>query len=267
MKNKFFIGATLFAAWVLVVAGCKKIDDYFHKDDLVVSGCDLATIETPWNDDESNSYTTGVCTYNAVGQPVSIEFDRSCLSGSPAASYLFRYDAAQRLTDFIEACDTYFNRWHVYKYNGSGQIVLDSIYMKGNLDGNPPYESDRDDLARYVAYTYDAKDRIARAIEYIKAPNEGGGTTEYTDTTYYNYNSDGNLIRTGATYDDKINICRTNKIWMFINRDYSRNNYMAATSYNSKGLPLEFPTSYSNFPFSNVDTGTIKFTYNCHDSH
>jgi hypothetical protein len=267
MKNKFLLGTALLAALVLVFVGCKKIDEYFHEDNLVVTGCDLATIEVPWNDGESNSYTTGVCTYNAQRQPERIVFNRTCITGAPAASYLFRYDATHRLTDFIEACDSYFDRWHVYTYNSRGQIVGDSVYVWGNMDGNPPSESDRDDLARYVAYTYDSENRIASAIEYLEAPNEGGGTTVYTDTTYYNYNSEGNLIRPGATYDDKINICRTNKIWMFINRDYSRNNYIAATSYNSNGLPLEFPVSYSNFQFSNADTGTIKFTYNCHESH
>jgi len=52
----------------------------------------------------------------------------------------------------------------------------------------------------------------------------------------YSYNADGNLA--GHDYDDKINYHRTNRVWMFIDRDYSVNNPVIATyEYNDFGLP------------------------------
>lgn len=50
------------------------------------------------------------------------------------------------------------------------------------------------------------------------------------------YDASGNP--TGRTYDNKLNMNRTNSVWMFITRDYSVNNPFTAKQYNDKELPV-----------------------------
>jgi len=262
MKKYLVFSAALFA---LLFFGCQKFDDILHQDSLVFKGCRIESVYAPWADEGNGpSITKGVFSYNALGQPVSVLFQRGCWTGSPMSSYYFRYDAQNRLSEYIAACgDSYFDEWHLYKYNSKGLIVQDSAYYWGQMDGLPPSESDLDELARSTEYTYDSKSRINRAISYYFIQDENGIPQPYSDTSNYVYNSDGNLDRAGATYDNKINICRTNRIWMFLNRDYSRNNYIPALSYTEKGLPLAFPVTFDHFHFSSEDTGTIRFAYTC----
>lgn len=266
MKKKTSFAGGLLA--LLLLGSCEKIDDYFNKESLVVNGCQIASINTPWIDDDGfATMTKGTFSYNTLGQPISILFQRWCGTGSRSSRYLFRYDAQHRLTDFIAACENDFaDEWHVFKYNNKELIVQDSTYIWVFMEGNS-HPSETAEFRHSTIFTYDVTDRMTRAIHYFEEPDEEGNTTIYTDTANYTYNNDGNLVRPGANYDDKINICRTNKIWMFLNRDYSRNNYMPALSYTGKGLPLAFPVSYANFPFSYTesDTGTVKFEYNCND--
>ena len=66
----------------------------------------------------------------------------------------------------------------------------------------------------------------------------------FNDVRLFNYDASGNMVGYNV-YDNKINIHRTNKIWMFIDRDYSINNphspYVAYSpgTYNSFGLPVQ----------------------------
>ncbi|MBA4168642.1 MAG: hypothetical protein H0X41_14045, partial [Chitinophagaceae bacterium] len=64
-------------------------------------------------------------------------------------------------------------------------------------------------------------------------------------TQIYYYDSTGNLMDTvgflpRAVYDNKVALYRTNKVWQFVNRNYSLNNSVAAVSYTASGLPVEF---------------------------
>jgi hypothetical protein len=50
-----------------------------------------------------------------------------------------------------------------------------------------------------------------------------------------------------VSYDNKINPRRTNKIWMFVDKDYSANNPIPGpTAYNELGLPLNNITFLGN---------------------
>ncbi|AXY76561.1 hypothetical protein D3H65_22300 [Paraflavitalea soli] len=59
----------------------------------------------------------------------------------------------------------------------------------------------------------------------------------------YSYDANDNLIRSNVTYDNKINFLRTSLVLAFMMRDYSKNNYLTALSYNSKNLPTTYPVS------------------------
>jgi hypothetical protein len=264
MTNLMRVIIGLLTALSFLYVGCEKLDDFLNNDSLIVNDCQIETVYAPWADEGSGpSITKGTFIYNTLRQPVSVLFQRGCWTGSPTSSYLFRYDAKNRLSDYIEACGDFYDNWHVYKYDSKGLIVQDSAYYWGEMNGLHPSESDYEELARCTAYTYDSQDRMTRAITYYFIQDGNGIPQPYTDTSSYVYNNDGNLNRTGASYDHKTNICRTNKIWMFLNRDYSRNNYIAALSYNEKGLPLAFPVTFDHFHFSSEDTGTIRFEYTC----
>lgn len=268
--KKGIVGAGLSALFVLLLVSCHKLDDLLHKDPLVTDECAIATVHVPWGDEGNGPYTSvGVFHYNTLGQPVSINFDHGCATGAPSPTYLFRYDKAHRLTDYIESCENFFDVWHTYKYNSKGLIVKDSIYIWGDVSGGHPSETAYD--SGYTDYTYDAEGRMTQATTFRSGE-------DYADTTTYTfaYNNAGNVqirdyngivIRSWTGYDDKINVCRTNKIWMFLNRDYSRNNYIAADSYNEHGLPLQLPVSFSNFHFSNEETGNMIFDYTCKAGH
>jgi YD repeat-containing protein len=110
-------------------------------------------------------------------------------------------------------------------------------------------------------YTYDNQDRI------IKVHRVGN---TYSDELNYNYDSNGNLVRTGYTlqgqpiplvYDNQVNPQRTNEVYMFVARDYSRNNAMPAESYNDKGLPLLFRQQSRTVTFLGADIANAEFFY------
>jgi len=79
----------------------------------------------------------------------------------------------------------------------------------------------------------------------------------------YAYDMRGNLVIPdyyAENYDGKVCPLRTNTIFQFIHRNYSQNNPVAATRYNSKGLPLDMMT-YRNGLFYGGETTAI--TYDC----
>ena len=269
MKKSHFFSAPLLVLLFFLSPGCKKFDDLFEKDKLVVTGCDIYKIHLPAGFDYSGSEArTAVVRYNALGQPISMIFENTQDGTGYPNNYFFRYDAEHRLTDFIAAYDNgAFDTWHTYRYNGKGQVKDDSAYFFGELNGGHPSETDLLDRP-YTVYTYDDIGRIIKAV--VIRGGEDGPSSFDTSITNYTYNSDGNLVRPGSMYDKQVNMNRTNKIWMFINRDYSRNNFRAALQYNEKKLPLEFtagnlPFSLFNYQGDTTDGAidNIQVEYNC----
>jgi hypothetical protein len=86
----------------------------------------------------------------------------------------------------------------------------------------------------------------------------------------YSYNADGNLTNNQfgdpLTYDDKMNWNRTDPFLQFIDRDYSKNNPVGASSYNKYGLPLEYlrasPGGWSLI-IGTLNFSNPRFTYTC----
>lgn len=164
-------------------------------------------------------------TYTKWGDPEKITRPATA-TGSP--NLLFRYDRNQRLTDFIGIYQDGFNTefWHKYYYDQAGRITIDSVYIFGIMvNGMLSYP-------RFIyvnVLKYDSKDRI---IEEIR-------TSPPYDPTVYNYTYDANGNKIGPLYDQKVNYHRTNKIWMFLDREYSLNNPFNADQYNSLSLPVK----------------------------
>lgn len=182
---------------------------------------------------------TGAFTYNAFGDPVA--FIPLGYSTTGSVRYEFKYDANRRLTDYIgyypvPSATPVCEFWTKYYYNAKGQVVRDTSYASpaygAQLHGNVVFKS-------YTHYEYDGEGRISRTVfrQLVNgAPN--GLVRDYK----FVYNGQGNLVLPGAVYDDKVSVYRSNNVWMFLNRNYSRNNVRRASGYNIHGLPLGFST-------------------------
>jgi hypothetical protein len=179
---------------------------------------------------------SGTFSYNGYGDPIEYIPEKHT---SNSLKYEFRYDNNKLLTDYIgyyppTGAVTRFEFWTKYFYDDLNRVVRDSIYYYGN------YGRWLTDHANYIGYTnyeYDKQGRISRTV-YRQIQN--GSNNGVVSDLKYTYNEQGNLVGPGTAYDDKISIYRTNRIWMFLNRNYSTNNLRTARAYSAKGLPLSF---------------------------
>ena len=175
----------------------------------------------------SGNNDTAIFTYNTLDNPVSIIHQKGI-----GDNIFFKYDKANRLTDFIIAyADAEGgDQWHRYSYDphNTTRIIADTDYIS-YLSHNGTMTSY--EVTELTTFVYDAENRISKTTQTIL-----GDTT----ITAYTYDSHGNLEAGGAVYDNKINVHRTNKIWMFLDNDYSVNNQVdnGTYTYNQGDLPL-----------------------------
>lgn len=241
------------------LTSCQKADEYLsadslkanyqksgyllHKPNAEIKGCEIVQI--------NYGIGTGTdvlkFTYNAAGDPVSVTRLNGASTGHP--NFEFKYNSKNQLTDFIGPYNSneYAEFWHKYFYDNKGNIVLDSTYIFPKISNGFP-ESSYNKQVTY--YTYDQQGRIVK-----------DSTPTFNLVHAYSYDVNGNRI--GMNYDDKISVYRTNAIWMFLNRDYSVNNSLDATNYNSTGLPLSAPSSDGSFFFLGNNYNNVQFTYDC----
>ena len=247
---------------LLFLPACSKTV-HFQEPPEVVNGCRIESFTAYTQDGESSSPSVSLSfTYNAAGNPLKIITSASVPNSQ--YDYHFRYDGFGRLTDFIinYPGEPGAVIWHRYSYPNRKTIVDTTYGYVGLIDGPPPTYS----FDIYVdIYHLDDKDRIIS-----------------DNDTHFQYDRNGNLVRSGVTYDNKVNLFRTNAVWLLINKDFSLNNPLNGipngppplliTGYNSERLPLgfilapgsSFATSLSDrllFFFTNLKIG-----YSC-DSH
>jgi hypothetical protein len=258
MKKATLCLQSLFLAAVLISAGsCKKIEQQILKDPCAdFKFCNIKSYTFPGFgiSDEPN---TATFTYDALGNPLTVN-NTVVSTGQP--NLIFRYDAAHRLSEFIRPyANGHFETWSKYVYDAGGRIAFDTTYVFGTVTPAGPADYLE---ARLTTYTYDGTCRI---LKTSAAPIEGvnAGNPPFVQT--YAYDASGNLIRPGITYDNKVNIHRSNKMFMFVDRDYSMNNPFTATSYNAYSFPqvvnqpLPGPSVY--FLLRLIDNAT--FVYQC----
>ena len=242
--KSLFVVTALFT--VSFIHSCKKHVDCKIEDLRLCSIKRVILLGTYEND-------TATFYYNALGNPTKM-LVTNVHTGNP--NYEFKYDALNRLSQFIGVYENGFTaNWVMYTYGAGGRITVDTTYTFAAYNGGT-YPTDYWGK-RINRYTYDAAGRISRIDTEQLLP-----AAAPTSTTY-NYDGDGNLIRPGVVYDDKINFHRTHSIWQFVDRDYSQNNPMTAVTYNPY-LPLQFRgpaapiNSFLHFPINQSD-----FIYNC----
>lgn len=254
--RKFSTRGLIAVLCVTALLSCKR--ERARKSGLEIVDCRIKQLVMK---SEGEKDKTGSFTYNVIGNPVTYT---PTAYGSGALKYEFRYDKTGRLTDYIGYSPTTLplscEFWVRYIYNNNS-IVRDSVYHNSNY--GPVLTS----YAKHVGvteYGYDDQERIS-SITYRQFDN---GVVNGVMAYYkFDYNQDGNLVVPGAVYDDRVSIYRTNKIWMFLSRNYSANNLRSALAYNSKGLPLMFATAEARTAqmkfFESLDLSNCDIFYEC----
>lgn len=252
-------------------SGCKKIWDYV-KDHPggIADNCRVEQLTYKFQFEWGKTfYDTSSIAYNASGNPVSMKYAVSrnpemyeALRGWAVPDRLLKYDDKNRLVVYIDCLANEFENgeweefpfpnpyplesgyvvaltWHKYTYVNS-TLVTDSIWNRAGgkyLTQNIP---DGGYLPRYIEeYTLDTYGRIIKVDS--KCYISDSGIWVICGTEHFTYDASGNLVKQGVTYGNKKNILQTNKVWMFLARDYSVNAPQGqALSYNSNNLPVVF---------------------------
>ncbi len=223
--------AILTAIVLLGSTGCKKAENYLESHpwtELKFCQIDKFIFKDPYS---FATFDTMHITYNLHGDPIT-GIRKQVGTGHP--NIFFKYDAHHRLTDLIGdysatlPAEGIIESWQKYFYGESNRIVKDSFYFFPTVvDGRPTIGAHGAIII--ITYEYDSKNRISKAVT-----NFGSSS----NTEIFSYDANGN--RVGSGYDNKINIHRTNRIWMFLDRDYSVNNPETASyAYNAFGLPTK----------------------------
>lgn len=180
--------------------------------------------------------------YNSDGNPdsaVSVE----------GAGMFFKYNGDQLVQySYLEPnSNRSVYATHFYFYEG-GKIVKDSSGLVSLYSSPDIGFSDYFDAVTLL--TYDSAGRVIRetgSSTFFHSGTDASGELPIDITYAYDGNGNlvGNYFRTEVpiTYDQKIGYLRTNQIWMFISRNYSRNNETGATGYTSLGLPVGFSSA------------------------
>ena len=232
MRNvQRLVALFVFVAAVSQIASCRKIhEEILENPTADIKVCNIQSIYFNANrrDTDAKFY------YNRYGNPDSVIFSRV---GTGNPNIIVRYDDRQRMTDLIQPYNNLaFERWQKFSYDSQDRIISETFYGFGFWDEEPT----RYFSSGTVNYEYDAYGRISKAVtNFVGSPEI---------TQQFEYDARGNLARPGVTYDNKINLHRTNKIWMFIDRDYSLNNPFSASDYNTFALPVEIGELETGYP-------------------
>lgn len=257
MKKFLSTALTAAALSALLFASCKKTSTELSGPEELVAppnggnpakNCLITQITTT---DPSYASTSAVFEYNQKGDPVTIT---PAVVGTGKPRHEFRYSNNHLLTDYIGAYENgFFEFWYKYEYDNHKRIIRDTQYVFGEYLDEPTNSF----YVRVTDYVYDDQGRIIQTTTTQLQPTVSVSVTNYT------YNADGNL--TGRTYDDQVNLHRTNPIYQFIDRDYSMNNPVAPTGYNSAGLPTGYnaPPFPQGFLHGTIYLGSSVISYEC----
>lgn len=235
------------------LSGCHLVDfpDFMNHPDKYAKLCPIKRI-TYYTDYNWDTIVTDF-RYNKFGNPVHIRFDNTA-TGRPAFAFL--YDKKQRITDYLgvygdvamtdgtpeKLTGFTYHFWHRYVYENN-RVVRDT------MRGMDSYPHETPQYTWIITYRYDARDLVIQKDwinDYI----------HITQKQLYTYDARGNLLREQfysngvlgyetnySNYTDKPNIRATNKVWMFIDDNYSVNAPAVAVRYNRYGLPLIYQLS------------------------
>lgn len=215
-------------------------------------------IESIWEKPHAPDQRYILVLYDEYENPVAVT---QPVVGTGRPYRTFKYDMWHRLRQYRgEYANGHYEFWHFYGYDLNGRIGVDTMYTFGLMGATGPVNWFE---RRISHYTYDTQGRI---IKVVTTSTNSPGTTE----TNYAYDANGNLIYPpafGIMYDNKMNYNRTNDIWQFLNRDYSRNNPFTAVSYNASGFPTEINTTRPVSFLNDFNLQRSQIGYSCRTAH
>lgn len=169
----------------------------------------------------------------------------------------FKYDQWHRLRQYRgEYSNGSFEFWHFYGYDQNGRIGVDTMYALGSMSTGAPTNYFERTISKIH---YDAQGRIIKIMSHAQI----GG---YHYENNYTYDANGNLVYPpgfGIVYDNKENINRTNDIWQFLNRDYSKNNPYTASAYTPSGFPTVINVSRAPLFLNEFNLAHSQIGYGC----
>jgi hypothetical protein len=230
----------------LKLSDFKRGDVNLQHADHVYSGC---RIRQTINYQSPYTTTRRQFEYDKDNNPVRVTSDQP---GTAHPDLYFKYDKKGNLMEYygLYAGGSFFEFLHRYGYSNN-RIIVDTMYIWGEYPNPTTYYTKR---IRHLKY--DGLERVVCDSEVYVYPSP------FTNVIRYNYDNNGNLVTYGTSYDNKMSPQRTNKIWMFADRNYSVNNPAAASSYTTSGLPLSFSSSYMTFAYFGY-YGSVEMMYDC----
>jgi YD repeat-containing protein len=257
MKRQFLLSLLAMGVIIFCLSSCQKnLQDINNDGEL--GGTPLpgeqtyCRIESIWEKLQGSEDRFRLVLYDQYENPVAIT---TPLLTTGVSYHQFRYDQWHRLKDHIAySSGAGFQRWDIYGYDNSGRIAFDTVYWFGSLGERPTDYWFRE----FQTIGYDAQNRINR-VNYTDAAGQ-------VTILNYEYDAAGNLIHPasdGVTYDNKINLNRTNDIWMFLARDYSVNNPYGAVSYNNAGYPTKMSDKQVSYWIGEIKLASSELSYGC----
>ncbi|MDI3322010.1 hypothetical protein [Pinibacter soli] len=256
-KNK--LANAVFAlslAFATFLTSCQKLIDYINKPGNGKDVSDICQVQTVSSVGQYGP-ANYVFNYNKRNELESI-IATPLGTGNPNTFFIYdkKHRVSQVLYSFTATPTTPGQvwAWHKFDFNKADQIIRDTMYgftvigPDGAVVPSPQFLS-------VSIINYDAYDRVVASDDSVWAFGSFANTYHYA----YKYDGRGNLAYQArqyrgttnplqpyndtfriAPYDDKISIRQTNKMWMFIDRNYSINNSFSSATYNNYGLPVYF---------------------------
>ena len=266
MKKQFLVAASIVSAATILLCGCQK-NLQLKNSEEELRGTPLpgqenyCRIESIW---EKPGYFLKerflLVLYDEYENPIAVTTPEV---GTGQSYCTFKYDDWHRLKEYRgEYSNGFFEFWHFYGFDLNGRIAVDTAYFWGRLSNKPIDYLER----TFSKFEYDNQNRIIKAVTDYEV-------NHFHFEDIYVYDAAGNLTyppNSGVTYDNKVNLHRTNDIWMFLARDYSRNNPFIASAYNSTGFPTIIDVGIPrDFVFANTSSllNHSQLSYSCRQAY
>jgi hypothetical protein len=276
MKKKFIVPVRyVLILFLLPLGACHKfvdINDLWHKHK---PDCRIEKI-IAYNVPFEAEPVVANFSYNQKGNPVLVTRNNP---GTGNPHLRFYYDNKGRLSAYVGSYslgpNAGYEFYSQYYYDNNNRIVSDSSYGLGDIinDVPQPQPPTQPTLRSWANYEYDAYNRVKKIDRFIMLNSMP--FLAFSDE--YFYNEDGNLSRHRyltfqgyqesliGPYDNKTNMNLTNKIWMFVERNYSRNNVKPAVAYNKSKLPTRYqlPSEQGRSFLYDFDLSDSEIFYDC----
>jgi hypothetical protein len=255
MEKRSTLVLLVIAACTLLFVACRKEvtpngDNEIGNTPLPTTGI-YCRIESIWLNPGASNQTFWLIAYDQYENP---EFITTPLPATGQPFREFTYDGWHRLRTYLgDYGNGNFEEWHFYGYDNNGRIGVDTNYVLGKLGEKPTNYFNR--IISMIEW--DSQVRVSRVTSH----DDHGNNT----VTNYTYDSNGNLMN-GSTYDNKVNLNRTNDYWMFLRKDYSMNNPVNASAYNPTGYPTIINSTTAD-QWIIGDLSHAQIGYGCRQSH